>query len=218
MTSGAYAAAFPFEVFSIPIGTLIVSVALILFVFTTLLTWSYYGERAITYLYDLLPGSSPKRREKTALSCGASCLVPGHLPRLLCTTCSWSGGLGDISNAVMTLPNIVALASAVRCGLCASERQAHGRHRPWPGNAERVARRSEWSCRALIFYLKRRARASARLALRANKARRPVGLASVSRRFGAHLESIVRAQRGKRDRAPELMRGKPSGRMPAPGA
>jgi AGCS family alanine or glycine:cation symporter len=27
-------------------------VALILFVFTTLLTWSYYGERAITYLYD----------------------------------------------------------------------------------------------------------------------------------------------------------------------
>ncbi len=50
-----------------------------------------------------------------------------------------------------------------------------------------------------------------------HKARRPVGLAAAVRRFGAKLESIVRAERGKRDRAPELMRGKPSGRMPAPG-
>src|SRR5690606_9263187 len=45
MTSGAFAAAFPVTIASIPIGTLIASTALVLFVFTTLLTWSYYGER-----------------------------------------------------------------------------------------------------------------------------------------------------------------------------
>ena len=52
MTSGAFAAAFPTEIAGIPLGTLVASTALILFVFTTLLTWSYYGERAITFLYD----------------------------------------------------------------------------------------------------------------------------------------------------------------------
>ena len=34
------------------------SMALLLFVFTTLLTWSYYGERAITFMYDRIPGST----------------------------------------------------------------------------------------------------------------------------------------------------------------
>ena len=58
MTSGAFAAAFPFQIVGVPIGTLIATIALILFVFTTLLTWSYYGERAITFLYDRVPGSS----------------------------------------------------------------------------------------------------------------------------------------------------------------
>jgi len=60
MTSGAFAAAFPISVFGIPLGTLIASVALLLFVFTTLSTCSYYGQRAITFLYDLSPISSPR--------------------------------------------------------------------------------------------------------------------------------------------------------------
>ncbi len=40
-TIAAYSAAFPTLIAGIPLGTLVVSVALIMFVFTTLLTWSY---------------------------------------------------------------------------------------------------------------------------------------------------------------------------------
>lgn len=108
MTSGAFAAAFPVQIAAIPIGTLIASTALIMFVFTTLLTWSYYGERAITFIYDRVPGSS-RAGEKVlhmiwrviwciGIFVGAS--QPSELV--------WR--LGDISNAAMALPNLLALA------------------------------------------------------------------------------------------------------------
>ncbi len=133
MTSGAYAAAFPLLVFGIPIGTLVVSVALILFVFTTLLTWSYYGERAITFLYDQLPGASLKG-EKTLhiiwriLWC-VVILIGSFAPLQLV----WR--LGDISNAAMTLPNIIGLLalSGVVFALAKGDRTAgtdHGRETP----------------------------------------------------------------------------------------
>ncbi|MFV0644763.1 MAG: alanine/glycine:cation symporter family protein [Sphingomonadaceae bacterium] len=108
MTSGAFAAAFPYTIANIPVGTLVASVALILFVFTTLLTWSYYGERAITFLYDRIPGSS-RSGEKVLhmiwriIWCGAICV--GSFQDL---TLVWR--LGDISNASMALPNLLALA------------------------------------------------------------------------------------------------------------
>jgi AGCS family alanine or glycine:cation symporter len=107
-TSGAFAAAFPYEIASIPLGTLIAGVALVLFVFTTLLTWSYYGERAITFLYDRVPGST-RGGEKVL-----------HIAwRVLWCVVIWIGAsqpsqlvwrLGDISNAAMALPNLLALA------------------------------------------------------------------------------------------------------------
>ncbi|GGC32714.1 sodium:alanine symporter [Novosphingobium marinum] len=109
MTSGAFAAAFPLEIIGIPFGTLVASLALVLFVFTTLLTWSYYGERAITFLYDQFPGSNA-RGEKTL-----------HLIwRTVWCIVIWIGSfaplgfiwrLGDISNAAMALPNLIALAA-----------------------------------------------------------------------------------------------------------
>lgn len=133
MTSGAYAAAFPFEVFSIPIGTLIVSIALILFVFTTLLTWSYYGERAITYLYDLLPGSTLSGEKKLHLMWRILWCVVIFFGSFAPLQLVWR--LGDISNAVMTLPNIVALLalSGVVFALAKGNRTAgtdHGRETP----------------------------------------------------------------------------------------
>ena len=107
MTAGSFGTALPFEIGGIPIGTLLVSLVLILFVFTTLLTWSYYGERAITFLYARLPGTT-ERGEKTL-----------HLVWRL-TWCAvivagasqasdfvWR--LGDIANAAMTVPNLIAL-------------------------------------------------------------------------------------------------------------
>ena len=108
-TSAAFAAAFPVLIGSIPLGTLIASVALILFVFTTLLTWSYYGERAITFLYDRIPGSNA-RGEKVLHICW----------RVLWCIAIWFSAtqpsqlvwrLGDISNAAMALPNLIALAA-----------------------------------------------------------------------------------------------------------
>lgn len=107
MTSGAFAAAFPTEIAGIAIGTLVASTALILFVFTTLLTWSYYGERAITFLYDRVPGST-RGGEKVlhivwrVLWCVVIWLAAAQPSELV-----WR--LGDISNAAMALPNLLAL-------------------------------------------------------------------------------------------------------------
>lgn len=133
MTSGAYAAAFPMAVLGIPIGTLIASIALILFVFTTLLTWSYYGERAITFIYNQLPGATRKGELRLHLIwrilwC-AVILIGASVPLELI----WR--LGEISLAAMALPNIVALMalSGVIFALARGERTAgtdHGRETP----------------------------------------------------------------------------------------
>jgi len=133
MTSGAFAAAFPFLIFGIPIGTLIASVALILFVFTTLLTWSYYGERAITYLYDLTPGSTLKGESRLHFAWRVLWCLVIFVGSFAPLELIWR--LGDISNAVMTLPNIVALLalSGVVFALAKGNRAAgkdHGRETP----------------------------------------------------------------------------------------
>jgi len=133
MTSGAYAAAFPFPVFGIPVGTLIASVALILFVFTTLLTWSYYGERAITYLYDLLPGSNLTGENRLHLTWRVLWCLVIFVGSFAPLELIWR--LGDISNAAMTLPNIIGLLalSGVVFALAKGNRAAgtdHGRETP----------------------------------------------------------------------------------------
>ncbi len=107
MTSGAFAAAFPLEIASIPIGTLIASTALILFVFTTLLTWSYYGERAITFIYDRIPGSTRGGEKILHMIWRVLWCVVIYLGSTLDLTLVWR--LGDISNAAMALPNLLAL-------------------------------------------------------------------------------------------------------------
>ena len=100
MTLAAYSAAFPTLLFgTTTIGGLVASIALILFVFTTLLTWSYYGERAATHLF------------------GQRVAIPW---RLLWVGMIFVGSfqhiefvwrMGDISNAAMALPNLIALAA-----------------------------------------------------------------------------------------------------------
>lgn len=128
MTSGAFAAAFPTAIAGIPIGTLVASVALILFVFTTLITWSYYGERAITFLYDRIPGSG-RRGEKTmhfawrVLWCVIIFFAASQESEAV-----WR--LGDIANATMALPNLLALLllSGVVFKLARGERNAGPDH------------------------------------------------------------------------------------------
>jgi AGCS family alanine or glycine:cation symporter len=108
MTSGAFAAAFPFALGSIPIGTLIASTALILFVFTTLLTWSYYGERAITFIYDRFKGSNRAGEKKLHMAWRVLWCFVIFVGAAQPSELVWR--LGDISNAAMLLPNILALA------------------------------------------------------------------------------------------------------------
>lgn len=133
MTSGAFAAAFPVAVAGIPIGTLIASIALILFVFTTLLTWSYYGERAITYIYDQLPGATRKGELRLHLIWRILWCVVIYIGASIPLELIWR--LGDISNAAMALPNIIALLalSGVVFALARGDRTAgtdHGRETP----------------------------------------------------------------------------------------
>tara|TARA_B100000029_G_scaffold371980_1_gene366062 strand:+ start:5589 stop:7136 length:1548 start_codon:yes stop_codon:yes gene_type:complete len=129
MTSGAFAAAFPAMLGSIPIGTLVASIVLILFVFTTLLTWSYYGERAITFIYDRVSKSATRANEKKLhvawriLWCVVIFIGAAQPSELV-----WR--LGDISNATMLLPNILALAllSGVVFKLSRGEKEAGPTH------------------------------------------------------------------------------------------
>ena len=132
MTSGAFATAFPFPVFGVALGTLVASVALILFVFTTLLTWSYYGERAVSELYELVPGASARGEARLHLTWRLLWCVAIFVGSFLDLTLVWR--LGDISNAAMALPNLVALLalSGVVFALARGERGA-GREFPLPG-------------------------------------------------------------------------------------
>ena len=133
MTSGAFAAAFPYLVAGIPLGTLIASVALLLFVFTTLLTWSYYGERAITFIYDQFPGASRTGEKALHILWRVLWCVVIFVASTVDLELIWR--MGDISNAAMALPNLLALAllSGVVFKLAKGHRAAgkdHGRETP----------------------------------------------------------------------------------------
>ncbi len=127
-TSGAFAAAFPVDVLGVPLGTLIASIALILFVFTTLLTWSYYGERAITFIYDRVPGSTRGGEKVLHILWRVIWCIAIFVGATQPSQLVWR--LGDISNAAMALPNLLALAllSGVVFRLARGERTAGKDH------------------------------------------------------------------------------------------
>ncbi|MEM9311413.1 MAG: alanine:cation symporter family protein, partial [Pseudomonadota bacterium] len=128
MTSGAFAAALPFEIATIPLGTLIASIALILFVFTTLLTWSYYGERAITFIYDRIPGATAGGEKVLHMIWRVLWCVIIYIGASQDLTLVWR--LGDISNAAMAIPNLLALVllSGVIFKLARGQRNAGEDH------------------------------------------------------------------------------------------
>lgn len=120
MTEAAYAAAFPFRIFgTVTLGGLVASVALILFVFTTLITWGYYGERAATYLFGLKV-TIPFRLFWCLM------IFVGSFQQI-----EFVWRLGDISNAAMALPNLIALAllSGVVFALARGDRSAGPDHK-----------------------------------------------------------------------------------------
>lgn len=134
-TSSAFASVFPFDIAGIPLGTLIVSIVLILFVFTTLLTWSYYGERAITFLYDKVTGTKPGGEKVLHLLWRILWCVAIYFGSYAPLDTIWR--LGGISNAFMTLPNLLALLllSGVIFKLAKGERDAGETHGEAGGEA-----------------------------------------------------------------------------------
>lgn len=91
ITTRAYGAA-------LPGGEWIVPIALFFFAFTTIIGWSYYGEQAITYLIGEW-ATHPFRFAWVGVVF-AGCLVTN-------TDSLWR--LGDIANASMAFPNLIAI-------------------------------------------------------------------------------------------------------------
>ncbi|MBA4001631.1 sodium:alanine symporter family protein [Brevundimonas sp.] len=119
MTLAAYSAVFPHLLFgSTTIGGFVASVVLIMFVFTTLLTWSYYGERAATHLFG------PKVAIPWRLLWVMMIMV-GAVQEI-----EFVWRMGDIANATMALPNLIAIAalSAVVFALSRGEKTAGKDH------------------------------------------------------------------------------------------
>ena len=91
MTSAAFASAYG------NIGSILLTVALVLFAFTTILGWNYYGERACIYLFGT-KGVMPYRIIFIAL------IASGGFLKL---EAIWI--LADIVNGLMAIPNLIAL-------------------------------------------------------------------------------------------------------------
>ncbi|MCR5439386.1 MAG: sodium:alanine symporter family protein [Selenomonas sp.] len=91
MTSAAFASAYGF------VGSQLLTIALALFAFTTILGWNYYGERACIYLMGT-KGVMPYRLIFIAL------IASGAFLKL---EAIWI--LADIVNGLMAIPNLIAL-------------------------------------------------------------------------------------------------------------
>lgn len=109
MTSAAFAATYG------TVGSQLLTIALALFAFTTILGWNYYGERACIYLFGT-KGVLPYRLIFIVLiACGA----------FLKLESIWI--LADIVNGLMAIPNLIALIAL--SGVVVAETKLYLKHR-----------------------------------------------------------------------------------------
>ena len=108
MTESAFTMAFP------SFGSLLLLVGLVLFAFTTILGWNYYGERCVEYLL------------------GVKAILPYRIIFILLIACGpflkleeiWV--LADIVNGLMAIPNLIALVAL--SGIVVAETKAYQKH------------------------------------------------------------------------------------------
>jgi AGCS family alanine or glycine:cation symporter len=81
----------------IPGGEYIVTIGLILFAYTTVLAWSYYGEKCCEYIFG-------ERSVVVFRILFALVVIPGTVLKM---EIAWH--LADISNGLMVIPNLIAL-------------------------------------------------------------------------------------------------------------
>ncbi|MBP2634870.1 MAG: amino acid carrier protein [Firmicutes bacterium] len=90
LTKGAFA--------QIPVvGPIVLSVGLLTFVFSTILGWSYYGERAVEYLFG----------KKSITPYRVAWVIAVFLGSVTSLSLVWD--LADAMNALMAIPNLVSL-------------------------------------------------------------------------------------------------------------
>ena len=108
MTDSAFSAAFP------GFGSMVLMVGLVLFAFTTILGWNYYGERCVEYLM------------------GVKAIMPYRVIFIILIACGpflkleeiWV--LADIVNGLMAIPNLIALLALT--GVIVAETKAYEKH------------------------------------------------------------------------------------------
>lgn len=83
----------------LPFGGYVVTIGLVLFAFTTLIGWAYYGEKCVEYLFGAK--SIPFYRILFTLM-----VIPGAILEL---TVVWK--ISDIFNGLMAFPNLIALCA-----------------------------------------------------------------------------------------------------------
>jgi len=96
-TDGAALTAQSFEAFLPGIGNYVVAITLLVFIFSTILGWGYFGEKCFTYLV----GSKFTMVYRVIF---VLAIIPGATMSL---STVWN--LGDIFNALMAVPNLIGL-------------------------------------------------------------------------------------------------------------
>ncbi|MFZ5435216.1 MAG: alanine/glycine:cation symporter family protein [Bacillota bacterium] len=95
--SGAELTALTFQVALGPLGALVVLISVVLFASSTIVGWSYYGEKCMEFLFGHA-AVTPYRALWTAAVCFGSLLPVGTV---------WSAS--DVMNGFMAIPNLVAV-------------------------------------------------------------------------------------------------------------
>ena len=85
------------------IGPLILSVGIVTFAFSTILGWSYYGERAVEYL----TGRHFKTGRIVVAIYRALFIAAVFIGSVMSLSVVWN--LADIANALMAIPNLIAI-------------------------------------------------------------------------------------------------------------
>ena len=99
----------------IPGGKYIITFALMVFAFTTILGWSYYGERSVSFLFG----------EKAVFPFRVIWVLFTYTGAILTVKSVWA--LGDVGNALMAAPNLIAVL--LLSGVVISMTRGGSRHR-----------------------------------------------------------------------------------------
>ncbi len=109
-TSGAFLTKAAFDTLPV-IGPAVLVVGLLTFVFSTILGWSYYGEKAVEYLFGRAVIRPYRYLWTISVMVGSVLTLP----------LVWS--LADIANALMAIPNLVSLLAL--SGVIVAETRQH---------------------------------------------------------------------------------------------